>query len=497
MEAPWLDPGLSPSPPPIDPGLLLTMNLVEEIRDLMAVYDVESKEVDQLARGRRIKFLTHELSARPALHMPPPLAPAPQADTFLGSPPSSLPSSVPETQLPVPQTQPSCDTQSASLAFQAPLAPPDDRIDDSSSSQNEIGLTPLSKPRKKRPALKADLDDGAHPPKRVAGALTRLEKQGFDETDIRMKKTLQASREMLRTMQRLIGYAAGRTMPNSGGPPPDEEAGVGPFLIPNFHAKLTDIENLRIQQRAADAVLRTQMSEEGVVPPAYRPRWLDENVLIDLAQKSWPGMKAVWQTQVHDAKDNGAASALRRRQGKRRERRNIAADQIRKGIKEFCEDNQLNHALVELELVNEEWMGEEWSGDEEGIQTPAWRQSLFEKGSISAHMRDSPGRVEALELRRPVWMHPNLWEWFKAQRAGRPRTQKKPEKPRADLGNVSHRMPEVIPFDFMLNPQWAATQLPKWDESYWKRRTGWPTSLGTRAQHITASMLTAPTSGRS
>ncbi|KZT54922.1 hypothetical protein CALCODRAFT_547203 [Calocera cornea HHB12733] len=442
-----IDPALF-AVPSVDPGLLVTMNLVEEIRDLIQVYDAQSSEPDHLARGRRIKFLTQELSARPAL------------------------------MVPATSNEPS-------------ETPPVDPIDESRNEGDDHSrFTPLSIPSKRRPALKTGQEEGTNHPKRVAGALAKMVKAGFDETDFRMKKVLQ--REMRTTMQRLIGYAPGRTMPNAGGPLPDAEAGSGPFLIPDFKATLSDTVNLRIQQRAADAVIRTQMSAEGVVPPAYRTRWLDENVLIDLGQKSWPGLKAVWQKQVHDAQDNGAASALRRRQGKRRERRNIAADQIRKGIKVFCEDNQLDHTLVELELVNEEWMGEEWSGDEEGIQSPAWRQALFERGSISAQMRDSSTRIEALEMRRPAWMHIHLWEWFKAQRAGRPRTQKKPEKPRADLGNVSHRMPEVIPFDFMLDPHWAATQLPKWDESYWKRRQGWPASFGARAPHIASSMLAAP-----
>ncbi|KZO96084.1 hypothetical protein CALVIDRAFT_564351 [Calocera viscosa TUFC12733] len=503
-----IDPNL-PRSYPADPGLLATMALVAEFQELLQAYDVESQEYDQLARGERIRSLGRSLKARPAL-INPPSTPSQAPSAFLGTPLSSLPSHISESQLSlplssfpsyIPETQRSLPP--SSLALGAPSSPtstqprqppprPLSLIDDSGYAGDVDASSPApSKPRKKRPALKDGVDDGCNPPKRPKGRVTQLDKQQLDETDFRMKKYLQA--EMLKTMHVLVGYARGRTMPSVGGPSPDEDAGPGPFLTPDFQAMVNDRANLNIQQRAADAVKRYEETENGVVLPAYRASWLDPNVLVDLAQKSWPGMKAIWLQQKADAADKGVSRARKACRSRRNERRKLAAAQIRRGLREFCEDNILDYPVVTLELVSEEWMGEERSCDEDGVKGESWRNELFATGKLSAEERDDPN-LQVLEEQRPMWMHINLWNWFKQRRAGRPRAQKKPEKKRIDLGRLCNHMPQIIPFDFMLDPSWMATELPKWDESYWTRRSDWPVSFGTRGQRIAMSIVAEPTS---
>ncbi|KZO94415.1 hypothetical protein CALVIDRAFT_528893 [Calocera viscosa TUFC12733] len=504
MDPSLIDPNLIQSFPP-DAGLLATMALVEEFQELLQAYDAQSQEPEQVARGERIRTVGRHLKARPALNGPPP--PPPQV---LYTPSSSLPSYIPETQLPssslpsyIPETQLSSlsprDASECRASAEARPTPTFSPTNDQGYVGDAEDSSPAPiKPNKKRPALKAvdaGLDDGSTHPKRRKGCVTQLAKHELDETDVRMKKYLQA--EMLKMMHVLVGYGQGRTMPCEGGPSPDEDAGPGPFLTPDFKAKVNDRANLRIQQRAAHAIRRNEdvrllysalQSENGLVPPAYCTRWLDENVLIDLAQRSWPGMKSIWSQQKADALDMGTSRVKKQRRGRRNERRKLAAAQIRRGLREFCEDQILDYPVVIAELVSEEWMGEEWSCDEDELKNESWRTKLFATGRISAEERDDPD-LQVLEEKRPIWMHINLWNWFKQRRAGRSVTQKKPEKKRVDLGRLSHHMPQVIPFDFMLDPQWMATELPKWDESYWIRRSVWPVSFGTRGERIAKSIL--------
>ncbi|KZO98884.1 hypothetical protein CALVIDRAFT_561818 [Calocera viscosa TUFC12733] len=485
-----IDPNLPRSYPP-DPGLLVTMALVAEFQELLQAYNAESQEPDQLARGEKIRNLGRSLKTRPAL-MVAPTVPSQASSASLGTPSSSLPSHIPETQLSRPPSTPSLGALS-SPSDNGPQHPPPLHSNDDSGYAADVDVSSPapSKPSKKRPLLKDGVEVGDNPPKRLKGRVTQLDKQLLDETDVRMKKYLQT--EILKTIHGLVGYAHGRAMPSEDGPPPDEEAGPGPFLTPDFRGKVSDRPNLRIQQRAADIVKRYEESDDGIVPPAYRASWLDQNVLIDLAQKSWPGLKTIWLQQRADAVDKGMSRANRVRRGRRNERRKLAAAQTRRGLRQFCDDNLLDYPVVSVEIVSEEWMGEEWSCDEDGGKSESWRHELFATGKISAEERDDCN-LQVLEEKRPMWMHINLWKWLKKRRAGRPITQKKPEKKRIDLGRVSTRMPQIIPFDFMLDPNWLAHELPRWDEGYWIRRSAWPVSFGTRGERIARTMLAEPAS---
>ncbi|EJU03311.1 hypothetical protein DACRYDRAFT_21524, partial [Dacryopinax primogenitus] len=157
--------------------------------------------------------------------------------------------------------------------------------------------------------------------------------------------------------------------------------------------------------------------------------------------------------------------------------------QARKGLLAFCEDNDLVHANVALELVNEEWVSEAWSCDEDGVNSQEWRDRLA--AVQPCQLTDA----ERLDENLDVWeikrlIYDQFWHRLKKWRAERPRQQSKPEKKHFNLGRTSDRMPTNIPFGFMVDKEWKRNELPKWDEAYWKRESTWPPSLGERADQI-------------
>ncbi|KZO96658.1 hypothetical protein CALVIDRAFT_563732 [Calocera viscosa TUFC12733] len=349
--------------------------------------------------------------------------------------------------------------------------------------------------RPKRPTKHVDMEDGVEAPAKRprVGMVTELNKLQRDDFDERVKTYLQS--EVRKQMYALIGYEPGGVMASKDGP---YLGHPGQYLVPNFPAGINDASNVCIQGRAAKMVLDQETAAEGAVPKEYRASWLYDSVLRELARLAWPNMRLIWTEQAKTAKDGGKSKMLKARTARRNERRKTRASQLRLAILPFCDEHILDYESVKVQLVHADWTGEEWSCDEDGTKNAAWRDRLYQTGKISLEDRDDPD-IDVLEEKRPIWMDTKLWDWQKNLLAA---TTKKShgkakansrgglkERKRVDLGRVSHMMPLRAPYNFMLDREWKAKELPKYVD--WNERPHYPSHVYPR---VCDMIVTAPSS---
>ncbi|KZT57363.1 hypothetical protein CALCODRAFT_483182 [Calocera cornea HHB12733] len=335
---------------------------------------------------------------------------------------------------------------------------------------------PPAKRRKKRSKVDGGAESLPAFPSTNGVNPAKLHRGGLDENELDIKRYLQA--QVRNQMYAAMQYKVGDKMPCHGdGRKPDDPN----LLWPDFRQDINGETNRLLQMRAAIMVLEDSRNHPENVHEAYRDKWLTSAVLVQLARISWPHLKQVWNKQRLEVKDGGAAKRKNASASRRAEKRRTRTGQMRNAIKDFCIEHDLDADHIPLQLVDDQWVGEEWSGDEEedGNKTSRWRQNLYATGKLTVDERDEEDALfSVLEIKRPEWMHMEVWTWYQSIHAkymkkvacnGKPGS--KPGK-RIDLGRTSSIVPSNEPFDFMLDDQWVREELPKVPD--WEHKPGLP-----------------------